>query len=195
MLNIDRTKIRSFLFLSILCCPVLFAEDDKEQVSETLGYMIGQNLQRLDIELNLDKLIEGIHNASLDKEPPMTETACIRAIEAMQKKNALEEGKNNLQQAESFLADQAKKEGMIALHSGKVQYQVLKEGQGEQVQADSTPLIRYFVKDLEDSPSGPSKEGWLSLNEAITGLKIGITGMREGEKRVIYIHPELAYGE
>jgi peptidylprolyl isomerase len=188
-------KIRKQFFLFLLSCSVLSAEDNDSQVSETLGYMIGKNLQRLDIQLDLNKLIEGIHNASLEKEPPMTEEACIRAIESIQKKRSIEQGKKNLQQAEVFLADQAKKEGMTVLESGKVQYHIIKEGHGKSVQADSTSLIRYTIKELGNSSSDSPKEGWLSLNEVIPGLKTGIIGMREGEQRIVYVHPELAYGE
>jgi len=34
----------------------------------------------------------------------------------------------------------------------------------------------------------------MSLDEIIPGLKSGLIGMKEGEKRTIYIHPDLAYG-
>ncbi len=188
-------KIQMLFFQLALFSSLLFAESCNEQVSETLGYMIGKNLQRLDVQLDLDKVVEGMYNASLEKEPPMTEEACIQAIGAMQEKNSIAQGKKNLEQANIFLADQAKKEGMITLESGKVQYCVLKEGLGESVQAHSTSLIRYSIKELEDLSFGPSKEGWLNLSEIIPGLQLGIVGMKEGEQRMIYIHPELAYGE
>lgn len=188
-------KTRRLFFQFFFCYSALFAEAHEEQVSETLGYIIGKNLQRLDIQLDLNKLVEGIHNASLEKAPPMTEEACIQAIEFMQKEKSIEQGKKNLQEAEAFLADQAKKDGTVVLESGKVQYRILKEGQGTCVQADSTPLIRYTLKEIEDSSSDLQKKGWLSLSEAIPGLKAGIIGMKEGEQRVVYIHPDLAYGE
>lgn len=188
-------KTRKLLFLSFLLCSILSAGESELQVSETLGYMIGKNLQRLDIQLDFNKVIEGIQNASLEKEPPMTEETCIQVIEAIQKKKSIEQKKKNLMQAESFLADLSKKEGMIVLDSGKVQYRILKKGQGDCVQENSTSLIRYTIKELDDTPSEPPREGWLSLNEVIPGLKTGIVGMREGEQRIVYIHPEQAYGE
>lgn len=34
----------------------------------------------------------------------------------------------------------------------------------------------------------------ISLDETIPGFSKGIVGMKEGEKRTLYIHPDLAYG-
>ena len=34
----------------------------------------------------------------------------------------------------------------------------------------------------------------LSLDEIIPGLKAGLVGMKEGEKRIVYVHPEMGYG-
>ena len=34
----------------------------------------------------------------------------------------------------------------------------------------------------------------VSLDETIPGFSKGIIGMKEGEKRTLYIHPDLAYG-
>jgi peptidylprolyl isomerase len=33
------------------------------------------------------------------------------------------------------------------------------------------------------------------LDEAIRGFSLGVKGMRKNERRMLYIHPELAYGD
>ena len=56
-------------------------------------------------------------------------------------------------------------------------------------------MIRYTGKYLDGSVFGASKEDeQLSLDEIIPGLRAGLLGMKEGEKRTIYIHPDMAYG-
>ena len=35
----------------------------------------------------------------------------------------------------------------------------------------------------------------VSFEDTIDGFREGVRGMKEGEERTLYIHPELAYGE
>ncbi|MDP1608196.1 MAG: FKBP-type peptidyl-prolyl cis-trans isomerase N-terminal domain-containing protein [Chlamydiales bacterium] len=188
-------KLSNFL-LSISFVPfALFAEENTEQLSETLGHMIGQNLLRLDVKFDMPRLIKGIQEASLEKDPPMTEKECIQALQSAQKKKFQEQGIENLKAAEKLLANHAKQENVISLESGKVLYRILQEGSGMQLEDHSTPFVRYAMKNLDGSTLGPEElEEPLSLDETIPGLKAGMIGMKEGERRIIYIHPDLAYG-
>ncbi len=59
-------------------------------------------------------------------------------------------------------------------------------------------LVNYLIKGVDGTPIGgtykleePSK---LNLEELIPGLAHGLIGMKEGEIREIYIHPDFAYG-
>ena len=38
------------------------------------------------------------------------------------------------------------------------------------------------------------EEEKICLEEVIPGLRSGLVGMKEGEKRIVYIHPDFAYG-
>lgn len=186
-------KLSNFL-LSISFIPfALFAEENTEQLSETLGHMIGQNLLRLDVKFDMPHLIKGIQEASLEKDPPMTEKECIQALESAQKKKFLEQSIENLKEAETLLANYAKQENVVSLESGKVLYRIIQEGSGVSVETHSTPFIRYTLKKSDGSTFGPPEEESLCLNETIPGLKAGMIGMKEGEQRTIYIHPDLAY--
>ena len=71
----------------------------------------------------------------------------------------------------------------------------MKKATGAEIESHFSPLIRYTGKYLDGSVFGASKEEeTISLDEIIPGLKAGLIGMREGEKRTVYIHPDMAYG-
>jgi len=101
---------------------------------------------------------------------------------------------SSLQMAEDFLKANQKQKGTISLAEGKVQYHVVKKGKGEAVAFYSKPLIAYSGKYLEGSPISRTEE-FLDLDETYLGFKKGLVGMKEGEVRVFYIHPELGDGK
>jgi peptidylprolyl isomerase len=178
-----------FLFSS------LFAEEDIQRISEALGHIICKNLKRIDVELDLALVIKGMQDGALEKEPPMTERECVQALELVQEKNLRAQSKENLVQADSFLARNANDEGICSLERGKVQYRIIKHGNGNTIKPHFVPLIRYTIKKLDGSAFGPPEEEPVSLDETIPGLKSGLIGMKEGEERILYIHPDLAYGQ
>lgn len=193
-------KIRNLsLFGSTIICS-LFAQNQEDLdvaiVSESFGHIIGKRLKYLEIPFDMAQLMKGIQDSSEGKEPPMSEKACIAAIGRLQEQQIRELAKKNLNDAEMFLESKAKEPGMNILKNGKVQYQVLSHGSGSEVKPHFAPLIRYKVKTMNGSVGDTVDQiESVSLDETIEGLREGLVGMKEGEKRIIYIHPELSYGE
>jgi peptidylprolyl isomerase len=141
------------------------------------------------------QVVKGLQDAVAGKTSPMTEMECIQAIASVQEKVFKEQCSENLKRAEQFLADNAKSNDVVALEEGKVQYRVTEKGSGAEIESHFSPQIRYTGKYLDGSVFGASKEEeTVSLDEIIPGLKAGLLGMREGEKRTVFIHPDLAYG-
>lgn len=189
-------KFLSLATLSFLCAS-LFGEQDSDlgRVSEAFGHIIEKNLERVDVKFDLQKVVKGIEEAAAGKDSPMSEQECIDAIAALQKKNLQILSQKNLEEAEEFLSEKGKSSDFFSLEEGKVLYQVLSSGNGSQVKPHSTPLIRCSVKKLDGSLLGAAnQEELVSLDETIPGLKIGLLGMKEGEKRTLYVHPSLCYG-
>lgn len=165
------------------------------QISEAFGHLVGQNLQNTGVKLDLAQVIKGLQDASDGKQSPMTEFDCVQALTAIQEKAFKEKAQDNLQKAESFLQTNGKVKDVKSLENGKVQYLVEKEGKGTAVESHFSPLIRLTGKFLDGSEFNTSKEEErVYLEELIPGLRSGLIGMKEGEKRTIYIHPELAFG-
>ncbi len=97
-----------------------------------------------------------------------------------------------------FLADNAKKSGVITTPSG-LQYQVVKEGNGQKPTTDDVVLVEYDGK-LADGTSFDSsaKNGGpatLPVGGLIPGWVEGLQLMSKGSSFKFWIPPELAYGE
>lgn len=164
------------------------------KISEAMGHLIGKNLQALGLPLDIDALVRGMQEASIGKESPLTEEECMDAISQLQEESLGKVAETNLKSANIFLTENETKEGVVSLEPGKLQYKVLKEGSGEEVETYSKPLIRYSGKCL-NGPVIPFIEEFVDLDETILGFQKALIGMKEGEVRILYIHPEFGYGD
>ena len=168
---------------------------DIEKVSEAFGHLIGKNLGSLGFEFDMAQVIKGIKDSSLGKEPPMNETECVQAISLVQEEAFQKLAADNLKNADTFMSTNAKERGIKELEKNKLQYKIEKEGTGTVVEEHFSPMIRYTGKFLDGKVFGASQEDeMISLDETIEGFSQGIVGMKEGEKRTLFIHPDLGYG-
>lgn len=169
---------------------------DIGKVSESFGHLVRKNIDSLGLEFDVSLVIKGIEDSLAGKVPPMEENECIQAIALIQENAFHKQSKVNLQLAEDFLAKNRLKEGIIELEEGKLQYIVETQGSGEIVKEEDHPTIRYSGEFADGSVFAASKEAEVvSLQETISGLAKALIGMKEGEKRTVYIHPTLAFGE
>ena len=98
---------------------------------------------------------------------------------------------------EAFLAENAKKEGVVSTESG-LQYKVIKEGKGEVPTATSTVKVNYkgtLIDGTEfDSSYKRNEPTTFRANQVIKGWTEALTMMPVGSKWELYIPQELAYG-
>ena len=196
------------LFSTLLVSGNCFANDSEKpeekkqeidgnilKISESFGHLIGKNLESLGFDFDMSRIIKGIQDSISGENAPMDETECIQAISLVQEADFQKLAKNNLDLADQFMANNKTQNDIIEIEKGMLQYKIEKEGQGQAVQAHYSPLIKYVGKFLDGKVFGASEEDELiSLDETIPGFSKGIVGMKEGEKRTLYIHPELGYG-
>jgi peptidylprolyl isomerase len=168
---------------------------DIRTISKAFGHLIGQNLESLGLEFDMNQVIVGIQERIRGEASPMTESECIQAISMIQEAAFQKQCEENLKKAEEFLTKNKKEAGVIEIEPGKLQYLRIQEGTGEEVQAHFSPVIRYVGKFLDGKTFGESQDTEvICLDETILGFSKSIVGMKEGEKRRIFIHPEYAYG-
>lgn len=195
--------MKQLLLFLLIVSGCLYAEEppedqqraDLEKISRTMGHLIGKNLQSMGLTLDVEALVRGMKESSQGELAPLSEDECLQALSILQEETLNIEAEENLVQANKFLESNAAKKDVVALESGKLQYQILKEGSGSAVESYNSPILRYKARYLNGKVFGESgSEEMISLDEAIAGLGKGIVGMREGEVRTLYIHPDLGYG-
>jgi len=177
------------------------AEDetlDVVKISEAFGHFIGRNLKSPGVEFDLDAIIKGIRDGADGKAAPMSDQDYEQAMIKLQERTYAAMSRENLAAANAFLEDNRNSEGVIVLEEGKLQYIILAEGEGEEVKEHSAPMIHYTGKYLDGTLFGNSKEVGnpitIPLDQTIPGFSKGLLGMKTGEKRRLFVHPDLGYG-
>lgn len=205
-----RSFMKKIIFAFILFCSFsLIATEETlttdpevtinvDQLSETFGHLFVRHLCGTSgVDFSIDKVIQGMKDEKENKPSPLTEEQFEQMMAAWQEKVFAEVASKNLQLANAFLTENKSKEGIVVANE-KLQYEVLEMGSGEQVTSESTPLIHYEGKLLDGTRFASSIDNGtptaISLKQTIAGFSQGLTGMLEGEKRILYVHPDLAYG-
>jgi peptidylprolyl isomerase len=185
-----------FLFTAMSVHAESSSEHDIAKISEAMGHLIGKNLEALGLELDVQAIVKGLQDASEGKHPPMNEEECVQAIAILQEENFSVLAEQNRQEADDFLTDNKKKNGIVTLENGKLQYEILKEGSGQTVEPYNSPIVRYTARYLDGQILGAvTDDELISLDETIPGFSKGVIGMKEGEVRKLYLHPDLGYGK
>ena len=192
-------------FLSLFFCCFADPQEDMPsqqneteeiaKISQALGHLLAQQLKENALQVDIKQVVKGIEDEEIGGESSMTKENCIAILAAFQEKKFKEMSDKNLQEAESFLENNAQKESIVEVEKGKLQYSIEKEGDGIAIKETDTPLLKYEGTFLDGQVFDQTQEPiTLSLNETIPGFGKGILGMKEGEVRRIYVHPDLGYG-
>ncbi|NGX45908.1 MAG: Outer membrane protein MIP [Chlamydiae bacterium] len=170
-------------------------EIDIEKVSEAFGHLIGKNIDTLGVDFDIKYVIKGLQDSRKGDLAPMSEGECVQAISAAQENAFKTQASENLAKAEAFLKGNGRRSDVVSMEEGKVQYKIEQKGKGALVEPHFSPKIKYVGKYLDGTIFGASEKAeMISLDETIAGFTKGLVGMREGEKRTLYIHPDCGYG-
>lgn len=176
-----------------------------DKVSYALGIGIGRQLFQMGAaDLNIDDFAQAIKDVIAgdlklgDAEAQQIVQEFFAKQEEKQKAEAAEKGKAAKQEGEKFLAENGKKEGVITTASG-LQYQVLREGNGQSPKATDTVECHYEGTLIDgtkfDSSYDRGQTATFPLNQVIAGWTEGLQLMKEGGKYRFFIPYELGYGE
>lgn len=177
------------------------------QVSYALGtYVANYAVGGQDNEdINQDILMTGIKDALIEKSPKYTQEQAMEVFgryttvkNAIMQKKASAEGEKNREIGEKFLAENAKKSGVVVTESG-LQYEVLVPGTGAKPAAPTTKVKVHYVGTLIngevfDSSIERGAPAEFGLNQVIKGWTEGVMLMEQGSKYKFYIPGDLAYG-
>ena len=170
-----------------------------DKVSYALGLSLGQNMASSGVKtIEFDDLVAGM-KAIMNKEKPAISfdeaqevlNTFFAELEAKVAGKAKAEG-------EAFLAENAKREGVIVTGSG-LQYEVLTAAEGKKPKATDKVKVHYEGTLIDgtvfDSSYRRGEAISFGLNQVIQGWTEGVQLMSVGAKYKFFIPYNLAYGE
>lgn len=173
-------------------------QEDIQKISEAFGHFIGRNLNTPGVKFDVEAIIKGMREGVAGKPAPMNDKEYEEKMLKLQKIAYNKLSEDNLNAANQFLKENGSKQNIVEVEPGKLQYMILEQGNGVAVEPNDNPLINYTGKYIDGTVFGSSEEVGgpinIPLNQTIPGFSKGIQGMKEGEKRRLFVHPDLGYG-
>jgi len=188
--------------------PVLDTEIQKQAygLGASIGMYMQKNLNEHDrLGLSLDKelivrgFVDSIHEKSvIEKEEIQALLMNLdKTMKEQQQVLAVKESEAAISVGQKFLADNAKKEGVMITESG-IQYEILTAAEGDKPAATDTVKVHYvgtFLNgDAFDSSRDRGEPAVFPLNRVIKGWTEGVQLMSVGSKYKFTIPSDLAYG-
>lgn len=180
--------------------------NDMDRAAYSIGYDIGTNLKDQEItDLNLDILLKGMKDAQSGTASVLTDEEMMMALNTFQQEMMRRQEERyerqyseNKNAGESFLAENAGKEGVQTTDSG-LQYRVIEEGSGRRPSATDRVTVHYrgtLIDGTEfDSSYNRGEPATFGLNQVIPGWTEGLQLMTVGSKYELFIPSNLAYGD
>lgn len=191
------------LFLVLLAPRHLFSEESAFLEPKDISYYKGmlvykETFQDSPVTYNIENVIRGLRDASQGKVVFSDIKQLEGEIKKFQQEYLSKLRKENLKTAIDFLGKISQLENVNEIIPNQLYYQILEIGIGTTVKENSCPSVKYMVSTLEKGQQEElftiSEPKPISLKNTIKGFAQGVVGMQEGETRILYVHPDLAYG-
>lgn len=179
-------------------------DTETQKASYGIGLQMGGQLQPAQSRIEMDALLAGLRDGMAGNEPQLPQEELQTALESFsqavneemtQRRN--EEAQTNMAEAESFLEENAGKEGVMVTESG-LQYEIVEQGEGDSPGPESQVTIQYRGTLMDgtefDSSYQRGEPAQFNVGGVIPGLAEGLQLMEEGATYKFYIPPALAYG-
>ena len=169
-----------------------------DKVSYALGIGIGRQLADMGAnDIVTEDFAAAMKDVLTGAQLQIDETEAQAMVQEYLQRKGEERLKNVKAEGEAFLAENAKKEGIVTLPSG-LQYQVLQEGNGKSPKATDQVKCHYegtlINGKVFDSSYRRGEPDTFPLNGVIAGWTEGLQLMKEGAKYRFFIPFNLAYG-
>ncbi len=181
-------------------------ETQKDSISYSIGLNVGMNLLKDSVAIDNDAFLRGLTDAGVDsaqrlmtdQEIQQTMMAFQDSLRRKRMENARAQAEKNKREGEAFLAENAKKPGVVTLPSG-LQYKVITPGKGKTPTVTSTVTTHYAGRLLDgtefDSSLKMGKPATFRVDGVVAGWTEALQLMQEGAKWEVYVPASLAYGE
>lgn len=189
--------------------------DDKKKAAYFAGIEIGQQLKNQAFKsinytlfgddstqtISQNNFMAGFISGITGKDQRMTvkeaDSTANAMVQIIKDKTMEKQYGENRKKGEEFLAENAKKEGVVTLPSG-VQYKILKEGKGALPTDTSNVVVNYEGKLIDgtvfDSSLQRGEPATFRVNQVIAGWTEALKMMPVGSEWELYIPQDKAYG-
>ncbi len=169
-----------------------------DSVSYSLGINIAENMKSQGIEnLNLDALKAGMNDVFTEGDIKITQEEAGQILNSYMQEMQKVAAEKQSKEGADFLAENAKKEGVISLPSG-LQYKIIKEGNGPIPGPTDKVTTHYHGMlingEVFDSSVDRGQPASFPVNGVIKGWTEALQIMPTGSKWQLYIPYDLAYG-
>ena len=169
-----------------------------DKFSYAIGLGIGQNLLSMGAQgINVNDFAQAVSDVLNRKETAISHNEAREIVNKYFEELEAKMNAENIEKGKAFLAENAKKEGIVTLPSG-LQYQVLQEGNGKKPSATDRVKCHYegtlIDGTLFDSSIKRGQPAVFGVNQVSKGWVEALQLMSEGSKWRLFIPSELGYG-
>ena len=169
-----------------------------DKFSYAIGLGIGQNLLSMGAQgINVEDFAQAIADVLNRNETAISHNEAREIVNKYFEELEAKMNAENIEKGKAFLAENAKKEGVITLPSG-LQYEVITEGNGKKPSATDKVKCHYegtlIDGTLFDSSIKRGQPAVFGVNQVIRGWVEALQLMSEGSKWRLFIPSELGYG-
>jgi len=174
-------------------------ENDDDKTFYAMGYMLGGNLQRLNLsDKEMSALYKGLHAAAKNEKSEVDMPTFQQKIQGLFKDRMDKASAKEKETGKAFLEKFAAEAGAKKTESG-IAYKVIKEGTGATPGPTDTVEVHYHGTFMDGTVFDSSVERGQTisfpLDRVIKGWTEGMQLMKEGGKTKFVIPADLAYGD
>ena len=183
----------------------LLFKNQKEKISYGIGVGVARDFKLRGVAIDVDAFLKGLKDELSGLKLLMTEKELVSTMDAYERELKMKQDQvekitveENRKNEEIFLAENAKKDGVVTLPSG-LQFKVLKAGDGKKPTDADEVLINYrgtLINGTEfDSSYHTDQPAVFKIKEVIPGLREALKLMPSGSVWQIFIPSKLGYGD
>ena len=176
--------------------PKLYTKEEKSMYSKALAQIFWYTMEDYKGGYDFEEVITTLQALYQKKLKPGDLSNCYLLLSESLEKKINYQARQNLKKADAYFMKLHQDPSNIPLVKHKLYYKILVSGEGPPLNQESIPLIQFTEKtisgDILKTSNHPIR---IPLIETLPGFRQGVEGMKPGEKRKIFVHPELAYGE